>query len=202
MPAGTPLPNFDVQCALPSLPGLFKTTLQSIPAPIPYLTADAAAAESWGDRIKPSPGIRQIGLAWAGQPQNVNDRNRSIGLEKFSPLASRHGVRFHNLLPIRAANASFPISDWSDLLKDFADTAALVANLDLIISVDTAVAHLAGAMGKPVWLLLPFLPDWRWMLDRPDSPWYPTMKLFRQKAPGDWDTVIRRVADALPTASQ
>lgn len=201
VPAGKPLPNFDVQCALPSLPGLFKTTLQSIPAPIPYLTADAAAAQSWRGRMKPSPDVRQIGLAWTGRPSNLNDRNRSIGLERFSPLGSQHGVRFHNLLPIRPANALFPMSDWSELLKDFADTAALIANLDLIISVDTAVAHLAGAMGKPVWLLLPFPPDWRWMLDRTDSPWYPTVKLFRQQKPGDWDTVIRRVADALRTTS-
>ncbi|HEX4053075.1 MAG TPA: tetratricopeptide repeat-containing glycosyltransferase family protein [Tepidisphaeraceae bacterium] len=200
VPVGEPLPNFDVQCALPSLPGLFGTTLQSIPAPIPYLTASAAMVESWRDRMKPSPDVRQIGLAWAGRPDNRNDRNRSIGLERFSPLGHQPGIHFHSLLPIRAANSPFPMSDWSDLLKDFAETAALLANLDLIISVDTAVAHLAGAMGKPVWLLLPFPPDWRWMLDRPDSPWYPTMKLFRQQTRGDWDGVIGRVAEKLKNA--
>jgi cytochrome c-type biogenesis protein CcmH/NrfG len=194
---GTPLPICVFQCALASLPGMFKTTLHSIPAPIPYLTADANAAESWRKRIEPSADVLQVGLAWAGRTENRNDRNRSIRLEAFSPLASVNGVRFHSLQTTRTTNAPLTLSDWSNSLKDFGETAGMIANLDLVISVDTAVAHLAGAMGKPVWLLLPFLPDWRWMLDRTDSPWYPTMRLFRQKATGDWDDVIRRVTEEL-----
>ncbi|MGD0540831.1 MAG: tetratricopeptide repeat protein [Tepidisphaeraceae bacterium] len=194
---GAALPHCDLQCALPSLPGMFKTTLGSIPAANPYLAADAKTAESWRKRIEPSGDVLQVGLAWAGRAENRNDRNRSIRLEKFSPLANVTGVRFHSLQTNRPANVSFALSDWSDLLKDFAQTAALLANLDLVVSVDTAVAHLAGAMGKPVWLLLPFPPDWRWMLNRSDSPWYPTMRLFRQTAAGDWDAVIRRVAEEL-----
>ncbi|MGD0461964.1 MAG: tetratricopeptide repeat protein [Tepidisphaeraceae bacterium] len=200
--SGGPLPPCDFQCALPSLPGLFKTTVQSIPAAIPYLAADAKAAESWRNRIEPSGDVLQVGLAWAGRPENRNDRNRSIRLENFSPLATVTGVRFHSLQTNQATNSPLALSDWSDLLKDFAETAALIANLGLIISVDTAVAHLAGAMGKPVWLLLPFPPDWRWMLDRTDTPWYPTMRLFRQKTPGDWDAVIRRVAEDLANTAK
>jgi hypothetical protein len=194
---GVPLPLCNVQCALASLPGIFNTTVQSIPATVPYLAADAGAAESWRKRMKPSSGVLQIGLAWAGRPENRNDRNRSIRLESFLPLANVAGVRFHSLQTNRTADPPFAISDWSELLKDFGETAAMIANLDLVISVDTAVAHLAGAMGKPAWVLLPFPPDWRWMLDRTDSPWYPTMRLFRQKERGDWDAVIQRVAEEL-----
>jgi Flp pilus assembly protein TadD len=199
VPAGESLPAFDVQCALPSLPGRFKTTLESIPTAIPYLSADPDLAKSWRERIKPAQNVRPIGLAWAGRPENRNDRNRSIPLEKFSPLGEIPGAQFHSVLPIRPSRFPFAMSDWSASLRDFADTAALMANLDLIVTVDTAAAHLAGAMGKRVWLLLPFPPDWRWMLSRADSPWYPTIQIFRQETPGDWDSVIRRVAGALRT---
>jgi Flp pilus assembly protein TadD len=194
---GVPLPVCDVQCALASLPGIFKTTVQSIPAPIPYLAADENAAASWRKRVEPSDDVLQVGLAWAGRPENRNDRNRSIHLENLSRIGHVAGIRFHSLQTNRIADPPFVISDWSELLKDFGETAGLIANLDLVISVDTAVAHLAGAMGKPVWVLLPFPPDWRWMLDRTDSPWYPTMRLFRQKERGDWETVIQAVAEAL-----
>jgi Flp pilus assembly protein TadD len=199
--SGAPVPGCDFQCALASLPGMFKTTLHSIPAPIPYLAADPKAAESWRKRIEPSNDVLQIGLAWAGRAENRNDRNRSMPLKNFSPMANMTRVRFHSLQTSRTTNAPFALSDWSDSLKDFGETAGLIANLDLVISVDTAVAHLSGAMGKPVWLFLPFLPDWRWMLERTDSPWYPTMRLFRQKAAGDWDDVIRRVAEELIKAA-
>jgi Flp pilus assembly protein TadD len=199
VPAGHALGQFDSHCALPSLPLMFRTTLDSIPAPIPYLAAEHQAAESWRMRIDRSGTQRQIGLAWAGSSENRNDRNRSIPLAKFSPLANPDRLRFHSLqIAPPPANVGFPVTDWSTHLKDFADSAALIANLDLIISVDTAVAHLAAAMGKKVWLLLPFPPDWRWLLDRTDSPWYPTVRLFRQDTPGDWDSVIRR----LPIADQ
>jgi tetratricopeptide (TPR) repeat protein len=194
---GSPLPHCDYQCPLASLPALFKTTLPTIPAPIPYLTADSNIIEAWRKRIASTKDTIQIGLAWAGRPENRNDRNRSIAGNKFSPLANMSGVRFHSLQKSREVIPSLALSNWSELLTDFAETAGLIANLDFIISVDTAVAHLAGAMGKPVWLLVPFPPEWRWMLDRADSPWYPTMRLFRQKTPGDWESVIQTVAGEL-----
>jgi Flp pilus assembly protein TadD len=195
---GQPLPAFDYQCPLPSLPGVFGTTMATIPATIPYLAADAEAADAWRKRMEPAGEFLRVGLAWAGSPDNRNDRNRSIPLEKFAPLSAVDGVRFHSLqtAPPPAAGG-IVLSDWSAMLTDFAETAALIENLDLVISVDTGVAHLAGAMGKPVWLLVPFPPDWRWLLDRADSPWYPTIRLFRQETPGDWDGVIRRVAAEL-----
>jgi tetratricopeptide (TPR) repeat protein len=192
IPAGQASGHFDLHCALPSLPLMFRTALDSIPAPIPYLAADPHAVESWRTRIDQSGKQLQIGLVWAGSSENRNDRNRSIPLAKFSPLANPDRLRFHGLqVAPPPANPGISVIDWSNHIKDFADTAALIANLDLIISVDTSVAHLAAAMGKKVWLLLPFPPDWRWLLDRTDSPWYPTIRLFRQHTPGDWDSVIR-----------
>ncbi|MGD0387895.1 MAG: tetratricopeptide repeat protein [Tepidisphaeraceae bacterium] len=195
---GQPLPAFDCQCPLPSLPGVFRTTMATIPATIPYLAAEAEAADSWRKRMEPSGKFLRVGLAWAGSADNRADRNRSIPLERFSPLSAVEAVRFHSLQTAPPpATGGIALSDWSANLTDFAETAALIENLDLVISVDTAVVHLAGAMGKLVWLLLPFPPDWRWLLDRADSPWYPTIRLFRQAAPGDWDGVIRRVAAEL-----
>jgi len=144
-----------------------------------------------------------VGLTWGGSPFHHNDRNRSIKLASMAPLARVPGVRFFSLQKGEAADqANTPPSgmelvNWSDELTDFADTAALIANLDLVIAVDTAVAHLTGALGKPVWTLLPFVPDWRWMLNRQDSPWYPSMRLFRQSSKGNWESVITRVAHEL-----
>ena len=195
---GQPLPGFDYQCPLSSLPGVFRTTLATIPATIPYLAADAEIADSWRKRMGKSGELLHAGLAWSGSADNRNDRNRSIALERFSPLSGVEGVRFHSLqIAAPPAGGGIVLSDWSANLKDFAETAGLIENLDLVISVDTAVAHLAGAMGKTVWLLVPFPPDWRWLLDRADSPWYPTIRLFRQEPGGDWDGVIRRVAAEL-----
>jgi Flp pilus assembly protein TadD len=194
IPADQPAGHFDVHCALPSLPLRFNTTLDTIPASIPYLAAKPADIESWRQRIDRSENRLQVGLAWAGSAENRNDRNRSIPLAKFLPLTHSGRFQFHSLqITPPPTDSQFPMSDWSAHLKDFADTAGLIANLDLIISVDTAVAHLAAAMGKKVWLLVAFPPDWRWMLDRTDSPWYPTVELFRQEVPGDWDTVIRKL---------
>jgi Glycosyltransferase family 9 (heptosyltransferase) len=143
-----------------------------------------------------------VGLAWAGNPTHGNDRNRSIRLTDLAELAQVKGVDFFSLQvgPAAgqiAASPFNPMNDFTNELKDFADTAGLVQSLDLVISVDTAVAHLAGAMGKPVWVLLPFAPDWRWLLNRADSPWYPTMKLFRQPKSGDWGSVVGQVAAGL-----
>jgi ADP-heptose:LPS heptosyltransferase len=144
---------------------------------------------------------RGIGIAWAGRARHPNDRLRSITLALLGPLAQVKDVAFYSLQKQQAAaqikDGPFPITDWTEEMKDFSDSAAFVANLDLVISVDTAPVHLAGALGKPVWVLIPFVPDWRWMLERTDSPWYPTMRLFRQPKPGDWKTAIERMKEEL-----
>jgi hypothetical protein len=200
---GQPLPAFDLHCPLLSLPRAFGTALANIPGTEPYLQADAEQVGRWQRRLGEFDSMVKVGLAWAGSPTHKKDRNRSMKLARLAPLGQAPGVRFFSLQKgATAAQAKTPppgmdLVDWTEELKDFADTAALIANLDLVIAVDTAVVHLAGAMGKPVWTLLPFVPDWRWLLEREDSPWYPTMRLFRQNSWGDWDSVITRVADAL-----
>jgi tetratricopeptide (TPR) repeat protein len=198
---GAPLPHFDVHCPLMTLPLAFKTDLNSIPASIPYLAADAALSEPWKERLDSDNRGRRTGLVWAGASRHTNDRNRSIRLSQFAPLASVPNAVFFSLQKGDAAKQTPPPGMiWRDFtadIADFADTAALLENLDLVITVDTSVAHLAGAMGKPVWLLLPFVPDWRWFLLREDSPWYPTMRLFRQATRGDWADVMNRVSEAL-----
>jgi hypothetical protein len=144
-----------------------------------------------------------VGLAWAGNPINPNDRRRSAPLSAFASLGAVDGVRWISLqkgpatVQARQPPDELALFDWTSELNDLADTAALVACLDLVISVDTAVAHLAGALGEPVWVLIPFVPDWRWMLGRLDSPWYPTMRLFRQPHPGDWQHPIEQIAHEL-----
>ena len=196
------LPPFDTYAPMLSLPLAFGTTLQTIPGQTPYVKADPALVETWRARLTSAGGLR-VGLAWAGSPTHKNDRNRSIPLSSFAPVAGVRGVTFYSLQKGEAAaQARTPppgiaLVDLTKEIKNFADTAALIANLDLVISVDTAAAHLAGAMGRPVWTLLPFLPDWRWMLDREDSPWYPTMRLFRQRTRGEWAEVVERVAGEL-----
>jgi tetratricopeptide (TPR) repeat protein len=201
--AGQPLPAFDLHCPLMSLPFAFATRLESIPRSAPYLMADSKLQSDRARLLEDDSRRIKVGLAWAGRPTHQNDRIRSIELNTLAPLAGAKGVRFYSLQKGPAArqagapDAAIEVVDFSDQLVDFVDTAALIANLDLVITVDTAVAHLAGAMGKPVWVLLAHLPDWRWMLDREDSPWYPTMRLFRQNAPGQWNDVIARVAECL-----
>jgi hypothetical protein len=194
--AGQALPAFDLQCAMPSLPGAFETDIDSIPAATAYLSADEETVRRWREKVGHANGIRQVGIAWAGSTANRNDRNRSIPLQKWRPILGAANCRFHSL-QLAPPSAGFAVTDWSGELRDFAETAGLIANLDLVITVDTSVAHLAGAMGKPVWLMIPFPPDWRWMLERTDSLWYPTVKLFRQKRAGDWEEVIADVAAAL-----
>ncbi|HEX4054423.1 MAG TPA: tetratricopeptide repeat protein [Tepidisphaeraceae bacterium] len=211
------LPPFDFHCSLLSLLRVFGTTLANIPNIVPYLRADAEDIRRWQQRLANESPLVNVGLAWAGSPRHKNDRNRSTTLARLAPLGEVPGVRFVSLqkgepaiiMSTAAAESERKISsaglqlvDWTQELKDFGDTAGLIANLDLVIAVDTAVAHLAGAMGKPVWTLLPFAPDWRWMLEREDSPWYPTMRLFRQKTLGDWKEVIDRVARALSDYSR
>ncbi len=192
-----------VDCCIPllSLPRIFGTTVDTIPAEVPYLRPDPVKTTLWAERLKPH-GLR-VGIVWAGRPEHSNDRNRSCPLGHFRPLADLSGISLMGLqkgpASAQAESVAFAnsVRNIGDDLHDFSDTAAVLANLDLLVSVDTAVVHLAGAMGKPVWVLLPTISDWRWMLNREDSLWYPTMRLFRQSHPGDWDQVFRRVAQEI-----
>jgi tetratricopeptide (TPR) repeat protein len=198
-----PVPGFDFQCPLLSLPLALGTELATIPANVPYLHADRIARESWAARLGPRTAPR-VGFAWAGSPTHSNDANRSIALERLLPLR-RFDVQCVSLQKeIRATDLPFlagpaALCRLGEELTDFAATAALLSELDLVITVDTSIAHLAGALGRPVWILLPYVADWRWLREREDSPWYPTARLFRQTAPGDWGGVIERVAGELST---
>jgi tetratricopeptide (TPR) repeat protein len=199
---GEPLPDFDLHCTFLSLPRAFRTGLATIPSETPYLRAAAPMAEQWNARLGGRNRPR-IGIAWSGNPIHHDDRKRSIGLSPFLTLLAGIDATFVSLhRDVRPADATV-LKERSDILhfgeelKDYAETAALIANLDLVVSVDTSVAHLAGALAKPVWILLPFMPDWRWLLDREDSPWYPTARLFRQDATRAWNGVVPRVRAAL-----
>ncbi len=199
---GEPTPPFDVHASLMSLPAIFRTSLETIPADIPYLSAEPQLAAQWRDELAEEPALK-VGIAWQGSPTSVADRARSFPLEHFAGVAAMRGVQLYILqngtgreqLPEFAGR--FPVVDAGPRLGDFYSTAALVCNLDLVITCDSAPAHLAGALGMPVWVALPFQPDWRWMLERTDSPWYPTLRLFRQEQPGDWHGVFRRIEQAL-----
>ncbi len=243
------LPSFDVHAPLLSLPAIFKTTLATVPANVPYLSAEPELVRWWaatldketrrqGDKetrrqgegiadhhvtsagsclpVSLSPCLPvlerefKVGIVWQGRPTHGQDRHRSIPLAAFASLARLEGIRLFSLQkgagseqlapsPLSPAagergwGEGFPVTDLGSRLETFADTAALLKNLDLLVTIDTAVAHCAGALGVPVWVMLPFSPDWRWLLNREDSPWYPSMRLFRQKRWGDWDEVIERV---------
>jgi tetratricopeptide (TPR) repeat protein len=197
---GSALPAFDVHCPLASLPQAFGTELHSIPAAVPYLQADAARRAAWRNRLGPRAGLR-IGLVWAGCPQHPDNAQRSIDAKRFAPLINTLPQAQWISLQLGAERGLPPalpaLFDAAPFLKDFADTAALVAELDLLLAVDTAVAHLGGALAVPTWLLLPQQADWRWLLEREDSPWYPSLRLFRQRAAGDWDGVFAGVTAAL-----
>ena len=199
---GEQLPEFDVYCPLLSLPFIFDTVYESIPATIPYIRVGSEFLQKWQSRVQFDNTKFKIGLAWAGSKGHLKDRYRSCPLELFAPLAQPDNVTLYSLQKGESTRAeiaagSVNIIDYTEEIKDFSDTAAYIENLDLIITVDTAVAHLAGALGKPVWTLLPFVPDWRWMLNREDSPWYPTMRLFRQPSLADWKSVMAKVKDEL-----
>jgi tetratricopeptide (TPR) repeat protein len=194
---GDDLPPFDLHCPMLSLPLAAGTTLATIPGPAAYLRADPAQAVMWQTRLAGTKGLR-VGLAWAGLAALVSDGRRSVAPAQLAPLLEHSGVQFVSLQKGGASvPGAFPIIDVMCEMRDFADTAAVIATLDLVISVDTAVAHLAGALGKPVWLLDRFDNDWRWLTGRSDSPWYPTLRLFRQPSPGDWESVICAVAHEL-----
>jgi tetratricopeptide (TPR) repeat protein len=198
---GEALPAFDFQCPLMSLPHAFGTELSSVPANVPYLTAPADRMAKFAAALTPMQAPR-IGLAWSGRPTHLNDRNRSLSLTQLVPLFSAQASFVSLQRDVRPEDATvlaqLPLLHFGEQLCDFADTAAVISQLDLVISVDTSVAHLAGALGKPVWILLPHAVDFRWMLSRPDSPWYPTAKLLRQQTAGDWAAVVAQAAAMLP----
>lgn len=198
---GAPLAAHDFHCALGSLPLVMGTTLASIPRAQGYLRVDEVRRREWRERLG-SAGARRIGIAWSGNAGHRNDHHRSIALARLAPLLAVD-AEFHALQKdVRAGDrtalqAAPRLRIWGEALRDFADTAAIADSMDVVISVDTSVAHLAGALGKPTWLLLPAKPDWRWMLAREDSPWYASVRIFRQQRPGDWDTVVREVRAAI-----
>jgi len=206
---GDALPDFDIRCPLLSLPLAFGTQLETIPDETAYLCATETKKSAWRDRLGERNGPR-IGLVWAGDPRkwlpNAHriDRRRSIEFDRLAPLFEIQGCEFYSLqkgdhavTQLRNSPLRHRIIDWTDDLDDFSDTAALIDNLDLVIAVDTSVAHLAGALGKPLWLLNRYNTCWRWLLDRTDSPWYPAARLFRQDETRNWDQVIARVGEAL-----
>lgn len=197
VPRGTSVPAYDYQCAMMSLCGPLGVEPDKVPGPAIWLSADPAEQAAWADRLE-GPGLR-VGLCWAGQPANPVDVRRSMALSVLHPLAAVPGVRF---VCLQLGPAAAQVADWpggmlrADL-PDFAATAALVANLDLVISVDTAVAHLAGGLGRPVWLLNRFDGCWRWLKDRPDCGWYPGLRQFRQRVAGDWSYPVSLLAARL-----
>jgi tetratricopeptide (TPR) repeat protein len=197
---GDPLPEFEWHCPLMSLPLAFGTTLTTIPAQVPYLSVPVDAQRKADALPWPASGLR-VGIAWAGSPTHLGDRFRSVPLPLLEPLLQVEGAHFFSLQlgaeAAQLATAQGHITDLAPAITDLADTAALMQQLDLVIAVDTAVVHLAGALNKPVWVMLPFSPDWRWMLDREDSPWYPTLRLFRQPQFDDWPSVVEAVHAAL-----
>jgi hypothetical protein len=222
----SPLPPFDVHEHLLNLPGVLHTSLASIPAEVPYLQADPALVQSWssdiGHRTSDTGHVFRVGIAWKGSAKNLTDQKRSVPLTCFVGLAQIEGVRLFSLQKgpgteqLSAVSSqlsdnrqprtdNFHVLDLGSRLDEangaFMDTVAIMKNLDLIISCDTAVPHLAGALSVPVWVVLPYSPDWRWLLECEDSPWYPSMRLFRQSRLGDWDSVFDRIAAELKRAT-
>jgi tetratricopeptide (TPR) repeat protein len=199
---GEPLPAFDVQAPLLSLPGVFHTALGDVPAAVPYLFADPNLVQRWRQELGRLAGFK-IGIAWQGNPLHQSDRSRSIPLGSFEPLARCSGVRLLSLQKeagveqLREIAGRFSVIDLGSRMDEasgaFMDTSAVMMSLDLVVTSDTAIAHLAGALGVPVWVALSFVPDWRWLLGRSDSPWYPTMRLFRQDSRGDWQGVFEKI---------
>lgn len=206
IPQGDPTPPFDVFVPLLNIPGILRDRPETFPAQVPYLRADAALVEQWRAELASGPEVK-VGIVWQGNRQHHADRMRSMPLAAFAPLGQLAGVRWFSLQKgagveqLESLAGRLEVLDLGDRLDEttgaFMDTAAVLANLDLVICSDTAIAHLAGALGVPVWVALSYVPDWRWLLDRPDTPWYPTMRLFRQSRVGDWAGVFQRLATAL-----
>jgi len=194
--------RFDMHCPVLSLPLALGTRMETIPSDCPYVKVGPVLSQQWAAKVRPHADGLKVGLVWAGSPAHAGDFQRSIALAQLAPLAKAKATFFSLQKGPAAVQAQHPptgmkLIDHTADLHDFADTAALIANLDLIISVDTAVVHLAGAMAKNVWVLLSYNADWRWLLDRADSPWYPNLRLFRQKTRGDWAGVMEEVAEEL-----
>ncbi len=205
VPHGSPLPDFHYHIPLLSVPRVLKTTLQTIPSAAPYLSADPTLVQLWRDRLREVAGFK-IGINWHGREGYPDSRTRDVPLEQFAKLSEIPGVQLISLQKGRgqselaARSDRFPIIDPGPMDTDhgaFMDTAAIMMSLDLVITSDTAIPHLAGALAVPVWTLLPVVPDWRWLLDRSDSPWYPTMRLFRQTSRGDWTSVFEQISAEL-----
>lgn len=196
---------YDYWSFMLSVPGIIGTTLETIPSTVPYLQPNPALVLKWQDKLEKMAGsTKKIGFAYAGSPTNVNDRYRSIPLKMFiNAMPNREEIQWFSIqkgdreTELEDKSLGISIHALGPDLNDFSDTAAVIQNLDLLISVDTSVVHLAGALGKPVWVLLPANPDWRWMLERKDSPWYPTMRLFRQTRLGEWGEPLEDVHAAL-----
>ena len=201
---GSPLPEFSCHAAVMSLARILGTTLETIPGEVPYLFAEPSLVDRWRAELG---GIEEfkVGVVWQGNPNHTKDRERSFRLAQLEPVARVPGVRLFSLQKnfgldqLEEVSDRFAVTELGSRLDDLVDTAAVMRNLDLVISVDSSPAHLAGALGVPVWLVLPFVCDWRWMTDRDDTPWYPTMRLFRQRRFGDWDELFARLARELAT---
>jgi hypothetical protein len=195
---GETVPEFDYHCPLLSLPLAFETRLGTIPANIPYIAASDDRVVKWKKRM-PNSEVPRVGIAWAGNPTYKDDQARSIGLTRLSPLLSLSGVKFISIQKdLRPGDRDIlrnspHVTHFGDEIEDFDDTAAIVSLLDLVISSDTSIVHLAGALGKRVWILLQYSAEWRWLLGRTDSPWYPNARLFRQPKIDDWESVVREV---------
>ncbi|HEV3078869.1 MAG TPA: tetratricopeptide repeat protein [Gemmataceae bacterium] len=202
--AGSRLPPFDVHAPLLSLPAIFRTTAATVPADVPYVFADPSLEQKWHEELSAGQGFK-IGISWQGNPKHKRDRQRSFALAELAPVARIPGLKLLSLQlgkgheQLAALGGRFAVTDLGSRFDpaSFADAAAVLKNLDLVITVDTALAHLAGALGVPVWVALSFVPDWRWLLSREDSPWYPTARLLRQTTPGDWGAVFARMAAEL-----
>jgi tetratricopeptide (TPR) repeat protein len=202
-------PEFAAYCPLSGLPRRAGTRLETIPAALPHLRADPARSAVWAERLDAllPPGYRRIGIAWAGRPTHHNDRNRSTALATFGPLTELPGIAFVSLKkgPAQAQIGGYwgraPLVNLGPEIRDFADTMAVLECLERVITVDTSVGHLAGAMGKEAWVMLPYGPDWRWLLNRTDSPWYPTLRLFRQGPDRSWAAVIAGIAREIAAPS-
>ena len=199
---GDPIPDFDGVCPIMSLPLVFGTTIENIPQEIPYLFADPAKVQAWQLKLGAKRCMR-VGIAWFGTKTHARDAIRSVPLQKFKPLLDQpiewHVLQNEYRTEDQALLAELRprLHQHYHILADFSDTAALISHMDLVISVDTSIAHLAGAMGKPIWVLLSFVPDFRWLLQRDDSPWYPSARLFRQDASMSWEPVIRSITLSL-----
>lgn len=205
-PPGLPFPEFDFNAYLLSLPWILHPRSATKPVTVPYLSPDSQRVDAWRRRIGDERRLR-VGLVWGGNPDTTYDRRRSMALQELAPILRDPAVKTYALQrgpraeELAQLHGELCVVNLEEEDNDLMDTAAAMMSMDLLISVDTMPAHLAGALGRPVWLLLPFAPDWRWMTEREDSPWYPTMRLFRQPRPGDWESVMRQAAQALREAN-